>query len=294
MLIGFLLLLFPGSALGQTDIPDTLDWHGYFPLRVGNIWEYQHVLFRPQTVQRPVDESEIRHERYHVVDSTAQGDTLLYVIEFEERSEQNVLIARDTLHSWYDEGTASVPGLPGVLGLLRCLNSPFNRDLSVYIPPDCWPFVGQEDLFVPDLFGPEPVTVKGFGAFVWGFATVHGVGVISGGGGCEPCGAFDDRDEWRLKYAQIGHEVYGSQIVSTERNTVIDAPRLVAYPNPTTGQLILEAPAGQQLEIYDIVGRRVRIERLDQSGWMLLDLSNLASGVYVLKVGLESQMIILR
>ena len=294
--LGALLLLFPGSSLGQTNIPDTLDWHGYFPLRVGNLWEYQHMLFRPQTFQRPVDESEIRHEHYPVVDSTARGDTLLYVIEFEERNEQNGLIRRDTLHLWYDEDPASLRAerLTQVLDWLRCLNSPFNLDLSAHIPPPCWPFVGQDELFVPDLFGAESVRVKAFGSFVWGFATVHGVGVISGGGGCEPCGAVDDRDEWRVKYARIGHKAYGSQIVSTERNTVVETPRLVAYPNPTSGRLTLEAPAGEQLEVYDILGRRVRIERINQSGRVIIDLSNLASGVYVLKVGLQSQKIILR
>ena len=129
---------------------------------------------------------------------------------------------------------------------------------------------------------------------MWGFATVHGVGVTSGGGGCEPCGTFDDRDEWKLKYALIGHEVYGSQIVSTERNTVVETPRLVAYPNPTSSPLTLEAPPGEQLEIYDILGRRVRIERINQSGRVIIDLSNLAPGVYILKVGLQSQKVILR
>lgn len=41
----------------------------FFPLAVGNEWEYEHELVRPRTEDRPVDESETRVERYRILSS---------------------------------------------------------------------------------------------------------------------------------------------------------------------------------------------------------------------------------
>ena len=39
--IGALCLFFPGLVVAQDVMPDTLDWQRYFPLEIGNQWQYQ-------------------------------------------------------------------------------------------------------------------------------------------------------------------------------------------------------------------------------------------------------------
>lgn len=41
----------PLSGYAQEVIPDTLDWHGYFPLQVGNVWQYRYQYFNPAYVE---------------------------------------------------------------------------------------------------------------------------------------------------------------------------------------------------------------------------------------------------
>ena len=58
------LLLWPAGniVLAQSTPPDTLDWHRYYPLEVGNIWEYEEA-------EDPFD-----YTRYHIVSDTTVGE----------------------------------------------------------------------------------------------------------------------------------------------------------------------------------------------------------------------------
>ncbi len=58
---------------------------------------------------------------------------------------------------------------------------------------------------------------------------------------------------------------------------------LVVYPNPVSGLLTVKGPAMQQIEIYDLFGQQVKKETCHGSE-VLLDLTSLAAGVYVLRV----------
>ena len=55
------------------------------------------------------------------------------------------------------------------------------------------------------------------------------------------------------------------------------------YPNPTVGQITVEADEMQLIELYDGVSRRID-RRTVESGSSTLDLSNLPTGIYYLRV----------
>ena len=58
---------------------------------------------------------------------------------------------------------------------------------------------------------------------------------------------------------------------------------LAVYPNPATGSLTIKGPVMQQVEIFDLLGRRVQKETCHGSE-VQLDIASLAAGVYVLRV----------
>lgn len=280
-----------GSPRSNEVVPDSLDWHGYFPMQVGNVWEYTHSLYRPRTSTRPEDESEVRLERHHIISSEARGDTVVYSLVYQERTEENVPISRDTLDLWYDEASASVVGrsvLPGVLDWLRCLDLPFG---ALDIPADCWWWTQASEVQV---FGEVEASTKGFYTIVYGFEAVHDLGVVSGGGGCEPCSPLDDTDYWSLKYAEIKGTKYGTVIVSTQQDAIPETSGLETYPNPTAGVLNVVSHEGKDVVVYDILGRLVLRASLEPSGKATVDMSPFVRGVYVVTVGSRSRTVVVR
>ncbi len=132
------------------------------------------------------------------------------------------------------------------------------------------------------LFGSREVTVALFANFVYGFWAVRGVGIVGGGGGCEPCGPFDDRDSWSLRYALVDGVSYGARIVSTDPVTPHASARLRVYPNPTQGPVTVEAAVGSRIVVYDLLGRFVKSE-VSTAQRHALDLAGLPAGTYVVR-----------
>jgi hypothetical protein len=74
---------------------------------------------------------------------------------------------------------------------------------------------------------------------------------------------------------------------------------LNVFPNPTSGEVTVDFTpwAGKPalLEVYDLQGRRVRRLELDEAnGPMPVDMSNLAEGVYLFRVGEVQQRVVLQ
>jgi len=75
----------------------------------------------------------------------------------------------------------------------------------------------------------------------------------------------------------------------------IDPGVMMIYPNPTTGELRMDASAGSttngeliinKVEIFDLAGRKVYQQTINQS-YGTLKLNELAQGTYILKVYLD-------
>ena len=282
--------VFVSISVAQT--PDPSNGHGYFPLDVGNEWQYEHQLYRPQTVDRPVDASETRYERFVVIETWDSPDSIYYRVSYEEFDDGGELIASDTVLVWFLKLEATYGGydLPDVFSWLRCLESPF--DPTDPIPEDCWPFVQASEIYAPELFGPGPVLVKSFSSFAYEIILVHGVGLVRGGGGCEPCGPFDDRDDWFLRYARVSGSVYGAQVVRVEDPDAPPKPEFVVFPNPaqsrTSLAFALTGAETVRLEVFNLLGRLVSREfsSVLAAGQYTetIDVSHLPAGVYFFRL----------
>ena len=68
--------------------------------------------------------------------------------------------------------------------------------------------------------------------------------------------------------------------LSVDDNLILDV-RL--YPNPTTGVLSIEAEAMTSVSVFDLVGQCV-MQRLAEDGQVVLDMSQMQNGIYLVKV----------
>lgn len=288
LLTAALCLSLSAELNAQPGDPSTM-----FPLAAGNEWEYEHYLYRPLTQFRPVDESETRHERYRILTSSTERDTLWYSVAYEERTDGGLLIRRDTARVRWDEQTASIIGADHLYlpSQLKCLDGVYRQSSEEVL---CFPFVNESTAYVPDVLGPDPVESITFANYVWSIEVVAHIGVVSGGGGCEPCGVWDDRDSYTLRYARIDDKEYGARIVHRERTSSRPgAQSFSVYPNPTRGVIHLVGFPGERLAVIDLLGRRVRDLRIQQSD-QTIDLGDLPPGVYLLAAGDLSTLVALR
>ncbi|SRR5690606_25479729 len=277
---------------GRAQDPDTLDPRGYFPLEVGNTWEYAHDLYRPVTVDRPQDESETLLERHHILRSYNEGDTTFYDLLLRVQKEDGTPVSVDVYKVWYDSAEASVRG-PSIISWLRCLDAPYGT--SDPTPSECWPFVGRDEVYDPDFFGTEAtVEVKTFSSFVYGMTVKHGIGVLSAGGGCEPCSPFDDSEYWTLKYANIGGRSYGAVILAVDGPPTSDGRQLAVYPNPISGTATIETEGKGQVEVFDILGRKRASVESEAGGKVQLDFGEFPAGLYVLRHAGQFRAVVVR
>lgn len=275
--------------------PDTLDPRGYMPLAVGNTWEYEHTIIRPRTVDRPVDESKRQFERYVVLEELIRNDTLFYKLLVDFRDEDLIPLSRDTVLIRYDSSTSSIAGekMPQIFDWLRCLDA----DFGTTKPSNgfCWDFIFSDVLEYSELtFSNDPVMIKRFEDFAWGFRAWHGVGIVAGGGGCEPCDAFSDSDHWLLKYAVVDGGTYGAQIVSIESHIQPKQALFTVYPNPAHAEVFVNVSQPGKIEIFDMLGRLVSEKEIRSVGIEKMDLQNYGPGLYVVRLGSEARTLIVR
>jgi hypothetical protein len=290
LLLSSLCLCRPAFSFAQPfpTSEDTLDARGSIPLQVGNTWEYVHRMHRPPWVEQPIDRSEVRRERYTLVDSLVLPDTVFYTLVFEEQSEPGTLLRRDTARVWYEESAASLraKGYAGILERLTCLDADFGSHDN--FPSDCSPFVRADAVSFPELFQDEVVDAKVFASYVWSHVVVHGVGLVSHGGGCEPCDPFSDTDHWGLAFAVVGGNTYGHPVVNLDIKhggaRRVPVP-LDVWPNPSRGMINIQTSGGEVVRVYDMLGREMARIRASVAGFDQLDLTALPPGTYAVVAG---------
>ena len=64
------------------------------------------------------------------------------------------------------------------------------------------------------------------------------------------------------------------------------------YPNPTSGLVNIISEGGQTVAIYNVVGQRIFEGYCD--GELLIDMKRFGSGVYAVKVGNETQRVVVK
>jgi hypothetical protein len=222
------------------------------------------------------------------------GASEQFDLVYTERDAANRLLGRDTLRVRFDDTNSSILGdkLRGVVRHLTCLDSPFSP--ADPVPIGCSPFVTRESVWSPLLFGETPVPSKRMGSYVWSTELVHGIGVVRVSGGCEPCGPFDDRDSWELKYAAVGGEFFGMIIIATQASPMASTFRMQVYPNPVNTWAVVESMPSVSISVYDILGRLMAQTIGSPLGRTRIDLSSLRAGAYVLRSGSQTTTILVR
>ncbi|MCH7976685.1 MAG: T9SS type A sorting domain-containing protein [Bacteroidetes bacterium] len=277
--------------LAQSTPPDTLDWHRYYPLEVGNIWEYEEA-------EDPFD-----YTRYHIVSDTTVGEHRYYRRNI---FYQNIPVFGDTVYTGYDyvrydtagvvvavpspdADTAVVDPCASEDYFARDLRLGFEARVACPAPPPDSVFVegGYDEVWTAP--GGAPVNVAAIKTFFVVDGLIYStfvadIGPVGGGNLWGP----------RLHYARIGGVEYGTPgiVVSVEPAIPTTAGLQVrVLGNPVHGSAAVEirSPFVQPalIEVFDLTGRRVWSDQL------LLALGSthsdaptrlLSSGTYLIRV----------
>lgn len=258
-------------------IPDTLDWRGYFPLEVGNVWEYRYEsLFEAGYFEWEIVGDSIAGARSGFVAVIRHFDDVLNLIH--ERRQ-----------FWFDddERRAAITYQTG-----EC-------DFSVPFPVPQHQGVRLEDGFCGRywLHGgyTDEALVLGtdtlhYPAWKWfenvagGFTVYHGIGVPGWSvGGL--------RDSSHLIYTRLGGVEYGESMVLTSTEEPAPRPepemKVDLYPNPFPDRFTVEVSGPPALplkfEVIDVLGRRMLGGTLKTPS-TTVDASSLSSGAYFLRI----------
>lgn len=100
---------------------------------------------------------------------------------------------------------------------------------------------------------------------------------------------------YRLRQVDTDGAFAYSQIVSVR--VTANRTNMTLAPNPTTGELNLTldtAAPNTMVEVYDLTGRLVRSFVLGEQTHRTLNLTSLEAGLYLLRVGTETQRFVKR
>ncbi len=281
-------------------VPDTLDWRRYFPLEVGNEWQYE---LREAFNQlggflsfRILADTTIEEQEYFVIER-AVYDSL--GVRFHQRLRP---IRYDTSRAsivWFatynDDGNV-------IIDEWDWEEVPCGLDLAFGSREECgYPVEyfhntigGYGRQVVIDEVAYNVAAYKEFDSLGGGHGLATDIGLIwrSSEGG----GTFQ-----RLVYARIGEMTYGSPVVMTSHEEKIALPDEVSirsvYPNPfveqTTVAYSTERTGVVELMLYDMLGRLVWQQEIGMqpAGEHLAPLNSagLAAGNYILRLVLDKR-----
>lgn len=287
-------LLFAPIVYGQANpgsvVADTLDWKLYFPLQVGNVWEY--VVTEPTSELRReiIGDTLASGHRYFLMSETWQGATILPVDTiFVRYDKAGVVVIVEAI----EEDTAAVPrrfpiGEGDNDNFLEYFDLRASFGDTLFFDAQ-----EQEPYWVSGGFE-EGVRINGDSVEVAALKCLHrlwwfecygtDIGFVKGG----------SLLFYRLVYARIGGREYGASLftavepeVDLSRQFLIKA----VYPNPFTDEatVVYEVAGSERvtIELFDLLGRKLRSEVLPYQ-WTgrqqyLLKAGDLASGMYIIR-----------
>lgn len=257
--------------------PDPTPPAAYYPLQVGNVWEYEQCRWR---VGHSC--SNVGIVRQTIVRDTTIADTL-YAVEVSEPVHGTPVVAPLRLLR-FDAASATVRARDeaGREHSITC-----RLDAAFYSTIPCNYREPSEDSTAyvrPVDQGQGKSYEMGNG---WFDTFEQGVGLTAWGGFWYVTEAYD-----YLRYAFVdGQVVYGQPFVAVDAPAANRTLALAAGPNPTDGPLALSltlaAPSAVTVEAFDALGRRVhRAATTLGAGAQTMDVNarGWAPGVYVVRV----------
>lgn len=280
------LLILPGAARVHAQgevVADTLDWRQYYPLEVGNAWEWETTIL----------------VAYHGLDRRAiVGDTLMggqryfvqaaYAVAVDPVQGLNEAVT-DTVYLRYDTLRTRVVALARDGTAEQDYTCDLSAAFGTVAPCDlmgemhvgggyAWDdgrlVVGGDTLHVP--------AVKHLYNVGGGVSYYHGVGMLPGIGD----GAVGGTG---FLYVRVGGQEYGERVVfvHTESPPPAVPPHLHLYPNPSPDALTV-ALAGYggraTVTLYDLLGRVIASSRSCPEPRCTLSVTGLAAGRYLVRV----------
>ena len=268
---------------------DTLDWRGYYPLEIGNIWEWK-------THQDGIwfgGDLDISDHREIVAD-TMINDQQYFVqvayaaVDYEVNGERAVSVWREYLR--YDTSQARILQFH----LDQRQESSYTCDLSADFNSSgtCFEFVsgGASGGYASDqdfqvAVGSEQApfnAVKAYVGLTGGFRYFHGIGrlPVLGDGSEDGTVAFN--------YVKVRDNEYGARSIHVGVEETVTPERTVIelYPNPVTSQLhIVASKEVHRIEakIVDVLGRSAPVVPICAGRKCQVDVSTLSPGIYVLQ-----------
>ena len=279
------------SAGAQDPVPDTTDWHRYYPLEVGNAWHYR------TTYSPPVWPSYVYS--HTIVRDTLVSDTTYYVVQRCSRVDGKPgSCLPDQYLIRYDEEFATVgqrhelPNGENFLGSwvqVPCgLDLPFDFSgvLDCFGLQDHVSVIGEYDFDVDIGGSPATGTFKAVGGLA-GFASfLSGIGLTD----VIPEGGSTDT---RLVYGRVGGVEYGTPVVSNEVYVPPHQSDVRTYPNPARHEatFLFTLAVAQQVEasVYDLRGALLESRSFGMVGGGVevrrtMDVSKWPSGLYNIRV----------
>ena len=256
----------------------------YFPLEVGNAWEYEELFGSDDVIRMDVPKDTlIEGRQYFILErteydgSTGQGYQFRFPVRFDT--------LRSTVVYW-----SSFSEEESMTVFIPC---PFIGDLNEEV--ECigaeWGYVTMvTDEGVLD-FEPD-TTVTGVHARQYELS--HGLYRYAAGFG-EVYNEPENGYPYRITYCQVGSEEFGIEqypVASEGDPETTEVARVAVWPNPTHGTvtvgLSLSEPARISVEAVDVLGRVVHrtgmVDRLRGRHELHLDLSELLPGAYYIRV----------
>lgn len=286
--LAFVLVLAAASASAQT--PDPTAASRYFPLGVGDEWQYEQVAYvsaPPQAIRRVVTgDSTVGGVRYAVrVDSRSSGPGMPLVFHARELLRLDPATGRVVVLAGGGESAQTCPLGAAFGALLDCTPMPGTNG-----GPDETRVVGALGGTVD--VGGTPVAVEAAKGFVEGFGDGGVEGYAAPLGYLGTTGAFCEGCSLQLRFARVGGVEYGRRVVASGEWPAGGRVTVAASPNPTSGRVTvrvsLAEPAAVAVTVFDALGRRVAVlhDGALPSGEQAftLDTAALPAGVYVVRL----------
>lgn len=268
-------------------VKDTLDWRGYYPLEIGNVWEWHtHMpgvwfggdadFFDHREI---VADTMINDQPYFVMQAYT-------IVEFEVGEERNVYPSRSYLR--YDTLQTRVASYDLALGdeVGACdLSADFNSIAACYEGLDMWAGGGYAADNNQLAIGMDLVpykAVKEFGpGLTGGSIYYYGIGGLP---------TFGDGASGTIEftYVKIGEQEYGTRgiRVGVEEWISREESAVTIYPNPVKSVLSLlihDRLQGIEVRVIDMLGRSTPVDAVCEEKKCDMDVSSLRSGIYVLR-----------
>lgn len=298
----FACLLLPVPSRAQDDAQvDTLDWRGYYPMEIGNAWEYKF--------WESGGSDQTHYIRREIVGDTTLNDRSYYVqIEssFKPRTDnstrrwgQAAYLRYDdslqTVVAWDDEEAGDVLYIPYLCDLGAAFNSVICEELL---------FDGVRVTRAEPREGEASVsTIKTFSFPCCGgfYQFEHGRGPTR----WELIGFIHDREVYyaRVDSVEYGRSLYPQPLENLSGHSDSEIPLPVRltisdlYPQPSAGAFTVSFVSREigtvHIDIFDAAGRRLRqasSQMADLTGRIIvrIDGSSWSPGVYFLRLRNET------